>query len=187
MWSPDEEPPSDEPAPLFGRRLAEREFADRVVLPAQSIVETATARDIGRLLPELVRAAGRASEISFIVGAFRELVDNALSHGAASPVGATATVICDHANETIELVVVDLGEGVPVTSLRDFANDLSNPRSRNLGGLPSLVESARLRGLRAAFVFVTKGRVIHGDGRNWQNHGAGVLPGFSAGIRVDWR
>lgn len=177
---------STEPLPLFTGTLFERPLADRIVLPAQRISDGATSRDIGRLLPRLGRLTRKPDEMTFLITAFRELVENALIHGDASPVGAIATVVCEPRERSLELVVVDLGAGVQGNEMPEFMSGLRDTSPTDLAGIPSLVEAARLRELPATFFIVTSGRVLRNVNGMWTCHRAGVLPGFAVGVKVRW-
>lgn len=201
-WGPREgaEDMADHPAAdLPAHGLGAQRFPERVILPARRIYARATRRDICRLLPRFMDAAGHSRERSLICQAFSEFVDNALLHGGASSVGAIASVVCNPNRKRLELVVSDLGQGVPSASMNDFIQELGSARSTSVSAVTGLVASARKRDLPATFRFITNGYYIRcdaladeGPGRRgptlgrWTTRQIGLLPGFTASVEIRW-
>ena len=172
---------------LLTGTLFRRRHPGRVVLPSQRITDEASARQIGFLLPSYGEPARLEREIAFISLAFCELVDNALRHCGASPIGAIATILCDPNARTLELVVVDLGDGVPPADTKALTKSLDDPPWPEVRGINSLIASAQRRGLDTTIRLVSNTEYRRHQDGHW--HVTPITlhrPCFAAAVTVRW-
>jgi hypothetical protein len=158
-----------------------------VILPAGRVTDLGTAESLAGVLPTFGAAYPRR-EINFLAGALGELLNNALRHGAKSPIDVIATVAHERENNELQLVVADLSEAVSFhgDAERILSENWAASQSRpnRSGGLASIASKADRLDLDVSLAFCSGTGRFFWRGGNVVTASEQYIPGFTAAVTV---
>jgi hypothetical protein len=159
-----------------------------ILLPAMRLTNAQELRDAANFLGSAaegpLRLPPQASRLLAMAAA--HFGDNALKH---SPAGQRSVVLCAcHELDSHDLQVVALSEAVPQAAGEKpaaYLREVMGQSHANLGGVFSLVELARRRGVPATLRLATgTGRLFWRDEKPRYEGQAAPVPGFVASLEI---
>lgn len=171
---------------LAGKRSWPPDPSRKVTLPAQRITSLDVADRLADATEERLQFNYPPKLARYVGATFGSLAENAVVHGASSPIDPLGAVSYDADMDELSLVVSDLGAGIdaeadPVTALEQLV-----PGARSLSGLASIAGEAERKDIDASLtVAAGPARRFWRRGGTWGSFQDDFSTrGFTVGIRI---
>jgi hypothetical protein len=159
---------------------------DEILVPAVRIRERALASQVADFVPFIGAGLGYPRrETRFLGAAFATLVDNAATHAAGSPVDAIAGVAYEPESNELQVVVIDLADGVSGASDSEGAlADIWANSTARFGGLAGLAAMAENWGLDVTLSLASGTGRLTWDASGVEHGSDQYVAGFTAAAIV---